>query len=214
MKNKNYIIWGSKGHAKVLADSIKLSGGFISALIDNDPKAISVIDGIPILYGKKEFNKWIKLNDVTLFNGMVAIGGNKGQERIEIQNYLFSKGVIIDSYIDSKASVATSCIIGEGTQILTQAMVGSGAIIGKACIINNRSGVDHECIIGDACHIAPGATLCGEVKLENNVFIGAGAVILPRITIGKNSIIGAGSVVTKNIPENKLVYGNPAKIKL
>ncbi|EGY1308920.1 N-acetyltransferase, partial [Escherichia coli] len=45
-----------------------------------------------------------------------------------------------------------------------------------------------------------------------NASIGANATILPGIIIGENSIIGAGSVVTKDIPDNVIVAGNPAKI--
>ena len=50
------------------------------------------------------------------------------------------------------------------------------------------------------------------VKICENVWIGENAIILPGIEIGKNSIIGAGAVVTKNVPENCIVAGNPAKI--
>ena len=50
------------------------------------------------------------------------------------------------------------------------------------------------------------------VKICENVWIGENAIILPGVEIGKNSIIGAESVVTKNVPENCIVAGNPAKI--
>jgi acetyltransferase-like isoleucine patch superfamily enzyme len=50
-----------------------------------------------------------------------------------------------------------------------------------------------------------------ETKIKKNASIGAGSVILCGITIGENAMIGAGSVITKNIPENELWYGNPAK---
>ena len=50
------------------------------------------------------------------------------------------------------------------------------------------------------------------VKICENVWIGENAIILPGIEIGKNSVIGAGSVVTKNVPENCIVAGNPARI--
>jgi maltose O-acetyltransferase len=43
------------------------------------------------------------------------------------------------------------------------------------------------------------------------VFLGSNVTILKGVTIGKNSIIGNGSVVTKNIPENVVAAGNPAK---
>lgn len=46
----------------------------------------------------------------------------------------------------------------------------------------------------------------------DNVIIYAGAIVIGNITIGNNSIIGAGAVVTKNVPENAVVVGNPARI--
>ena len=50
-----------------------------------------------------------------------------------------------------------------------------------------------------------------KVIIKNNVFIGANSVILPGVEIGNNVIIGAGSVVTKDIPDNSVFAGNPAK---
>ena len=52
----------------------------------------------------------------------------------------------------------------------------------------------------------------GKVIIGNNVYIGNNAVVMPGITIGNNVVIGACSVVTKNIPDNVIVAGNPAKI--
>lgn len=52
----------------------------------------------------------------------------------------------------------------------------------------------------------------GKVIIGNNVYIGNNAMIMPGITIGNNVVIAAGSVVTKNIPNDVVVGGNPAKI--
>lgn len=52
----------------------------------------------------------------------------------------------------------------------------------------------------------------GNVNIGNNVFIGAGSIILPTVNIGNFVIIGAGSIVTKDIPDNSVVAGNPAKL--
>jgi acetyltransferase-like isoleucine patch superfamily enzyme len=82
--------------------------------------------------------------------------------------------------------------------------------------------------IGDACMIAHGAYISdadwhgiydraqpvGTTKpifIKENVWIGDSAIICKGVTIGKNSIIGAGSVVTKDVPENCIYAGNPAK---
>jgi acetyltransferase-like isoleucine patch superfamily enzyme len=50
-----------------------------------------------------------------------------------------------------------------------------------------------------------------KIIIKNGASIGAGAIILGGVTIGENALIGAGSVVTKNIPENELWLGNPAR---
>ena len=48
--------------------------------------------------------------------------------------------------------------------------------------------------------------------IEDNVWIGEGVVILPNVIIGENSIIGANTVVTKDIPDDVIAAGNPARI--
>ena len=48
--------------------------------------------------------------------------------------------------------------------------------------------------------------------VEENAKIGANATILPGIRIGKNALVGAGAVVTKDVPDNAVVAGNPARI--
>lgn len=52
----------------------------------------------------------------------------------------------------------------------------------------------------------------GPVIIEDNVWIGEGVAIMPNVKIGRNTIIGTNSVVTKNIPENSVVGGVPAKV--
>ena len=49
------------------------------------------------------------------------------------------------------------------------------------------------------------------VLIDDNVFIGTRSIICKGVHIGKNSIVAAGSVVVKNIPENEVWGGNPAK---
>ena len=53
---------------------------------------------------------------------------------------------------------------------------------------------------------------CIPVHLKRNCWIGAGATILPGVTVGENSVVGAGSVVTKDVPDNCIVVGSPARV--
>ena len=54
--------------------------------------------------------------------------------------------------------------------------------------------------------------LTGKIVVGDNTYIGTRTVILPGITIGKNCIIGAGSIVSKDIPDNSIAVGVPAKV--
>lgn len=51
----------------------------------------------------------------------------------------------------------------------------------------------------------------GTINIRDNCFIGYGSIIMGNVTIGPNTVIGAGSIVTKNIPENVVAAGNPAR---
>lgn len=51
----------------------------------------------------------------------------------------------------------------------------------------------------------------GSITIQNNVFIGANTIIMPNVKIGNNVVVGAGSVITKNIDDNCVVAGIPAK---
>jgi maltose O-acetyltransferase len=87
-----------------------------------------------------------------------------------------------------------------------------------------------EIRIGDNCMFAPGvhiytaahplnaklrisgAEFGKPVTIGDNVWVGGRAVINPGVTIGNNVVVGSGSVVTKDVPDNVVVAGNPARI--
>lgn len=56
------------------------------------------------------------------------------------------------------------------------------------------------------------ADLFGKIKIGNNVHIGLNVIIMPGVTIGNNCIIGCGAIVTKDIPDNSIAVGVPAKV--
>ena len=109
---------------------------------------------------------------------------------------------------------------------------GCNIFLGEDCFINfNCTILDEGPVnIGDHAFIGPNVSIytachplepvkrnefiewAEPVTIGNNVWIGGDVSILPGVTIGDNVVIGAGSVVTKNVPSDKVVGGNPAKI--
>lgn len=213
---EKFLIWGAKGHAKVLDEIIRLNGDEVIALVDKDSSLISPITNLAVINGYQGYINWVKeiKNSGKEFkvSAIAAIGGDRGQDRIDYLKMFQLDGFRTPSLIHPKSHISDTAVIGENTHICAFAFIGAGASIGNACIVNTKSSADHESILNDGVHLAPNVTLCGCVTVGKNVFIGAGATILPNLTIGDNSTIGAGSVVTRDVPENVLVYGNPAKI--
>jgi sugar O-acyltransferase (sialic acid O-acetyltransferase NeuD family) len=210
---EDMIFWGATGQAKVLKECMKDSGLKLVALFDNNPSLSSPFENVPLYFGSEGFENWLSEKELDNTIGfLVAIGGDRGFDRIKIQEYLESKGLFPLIAKHHTAFIADNVKIGSGSQILANSSVCVETIIGRACIINTGAIVDHECYIDDGVHICPGAHLAGCVNVGYYSTIGTGAVILPRIKIGDRAIVGAGAVVTKDVPPSTVVVGNPAGI--
>lgn len=68
-------------------------------------------------------------------------------------------------------------------------------------------------VIGDTVNLTHGITISAGTEIGNNVFIGPGAVIVNPVTIGNNVRIGANATIVKDVPDNTLAIGVPAKYK-
>ncbi len=117
------------------------------------------------------------------------------------------------------------CTVGKNTKVDAFTYMEEGVTIGDNCKIRPFVFIPSGVTIGDNVFIAPHVTFTndkyprahGEWKLrktrvKNNASIGAGSTVNPGVTVGMNALVGAGSVVTKDVPDNAIVYGNPARV--
>lgn len=100
---------------------------------------------------------------------------------------------------------------------------GKNVFINHSAILSASGGIE----FGDGVMLAPGVKIAtinhdynnrhtiyiyGKVTIKKNAWIGLGASITPGVTIGENAVVAAGSVVTKDVPDNAVVGGVPAKV--
>lgn len=114
--------------------------------------------------------------------------------------------------IDPTTVVASSLRAGEGTFVNAAAMVGANTTLGRFTLLNRSVSVGHDVVVDDYASLGPACVLCGGVKVGRGSFIGAGAILNPEVSIGQNSVVGSGAVVTRDVPDNVIAMGNPARV--
>lgn len=203
------LILGAKGHAKeVLEIIVQRHNSSIAFYDDVTPEADmdNSLRKYPILRNVSEMAQWFTQNTTEFILGVGGVNARHILWQKAIEN-----GGQPANFIASNAYVASDVVAQEGLNVMQMAFISNTVNIGKSVLINARANIHHDVVIGDFCEVGPAALVLGRCKIGTYTFIGAGAVILPDIQIGNNCIIGAGSVVTKNIENNQLVKGNPAK---
>ncbi|MDV4043723.1 acetyltransferase [Elizabethkingia anophelis] len=158
-----------------------------------------------------------KLRDASYATKKLLVQMNSSADPEEIRTILSQ---ITNSEINENVTVFTPLYINYGKHTT----IGKNVFINFDCTFLDLGGITIE----DNVLIAPKVNLLseghpvsaenrqslmvGHIHIKQNAWIGANATILPGVTIGENSIVASGAVVSKDVPDNTIVGGIPAKI--
>ncbi len=207
------MIFGYGNYLSDIADIIHASNERIGSIVSNiEPTKEQLSDlkrrisffgyDVPIV-DIKDFNPCA---DEKYFYGFF---GNRDRVLPSIKK---SYGITFSSLVHPTAYLGSNVQYGEGSIICPCAVIGPNSKIGDFTRINRASTIGHDTEIGDYSDIAPGVAIAGMVKIGRKTMIGIGATVIDGITIGSNSIVGAGAVAVRDVPDNVVAMGVPAKV--
>ena len=210
VKKRRIFVYGAGGHGKVVADILISKGESEFAGFVDDKEAFwgTKVVGFPAHGGRQ----W--LQQESLHSPVaVALGVGANKSRQQLVEFCFQWNIEILTLVHPAATVSRTARIGQGTVVMAGAVINPDARVGAGVIVNTGAVVEHDVEVGDYAHVAPMAAMGGAARLGAFSHLGLGAVVFQCVHIGSHTIVGAGAVVVKNLPDEVVAFGVPARIQ-
>jgi sugar O-acyltransferase (sialic acid O-acetyltransferase NeuD family) len=204
------IIIGASGQGKNIALLIEQIGGYeILGFVDDDEtKKGSLVKGYTVLGPVDEV--FSTLENISIAN---AIGNSKVVEKIIDKLKEMNKGFIFPNLIHPSVQIdRTSVKLGEGNLFNANVVITADISIGDFNYFNRCCSISHDSVIGNYNFIHSGVHPCGGLNMGHKNWLGVGSVVIQGVKLGNNITIGAGAVVLKEVADNSIMVGNPAKL--
>lgn len=204
------VLVGSGQHARVVLYNLKQQGKYeVACFLDsNRSKVGEIYEGYQIAGTYDDLDNIKKQYNTNKF--FIAFGNMK--YRKSVFEKFIEAGWEAINIIHPDAVVSADAKIGKGVLIECGCLVTPNPIIGDNVVVNTGSQVNHDNVIENHVYIASGVVTSGGIVIGENTLIDDAVTISLGNKIGKNCIVGAGAVVTKNIPDNSIAFGCPAKV--
>jgi sugar O-acyltransferase (sialic acid O-acetyltransferase NeuD family) len=203
---RRLLILGNRTLSVAIADQAADSRDIeVAGFVENmdTQRCVEKLEGLPIY--------WI--DDIAqMANSHCSVCALATTQRSKFVEQAAALKMPFTTIVHPTAYISKKTILGTGTIVSPGVIISACTQISDHVIINRGAIIGHHTKIGNYVTIQPGVNIAGLCSIGDAVYIGIGAVILDRIKIGDNSVIAAGAVVTKDVPNNVLVMGVPAKI--
>ncbi len=188
----------------------------IKRWLNTNQQLKSVVHRILIPKGQAEPRWFVKFFVNPFFHKIsrkARIKRTSRQDVFPFNEYQVGAGTTIEDYTVVNNGVGEVIIgedsrVGIGSVVMGPVFIGDATITGQNCLI---TGLDHN-FHEYGTPIKDQGVSMNPTHIGHGTFIGANVSILPGVFIGDNVVIGAGSVVTRDVPNNHMAIGNPARI--
>jgi len=176
-----------------------------SFIFIDDNKKVQNINGSKV-YTFKEFTTIFSTASTKV---TIAVGEPKIRQMLRFK--VTENGYSLQMLVHPNAFTGAETQIGEGTIIQYGCFVSCNVNIGANALLQPNTTVGHDSVIGSDSVISTYASISGGCAIGDRVYVGLSVPIKENISIGADSIIGMGSAVMRNIPENVIAIGIPAR---
>lgn len=180
-------------------DAGALPGHKCAFLVDDPSK--TDVNGYPV----HAFSDHVPGSKVT-----IAVG--EPYARKALLEKIETADLALSTVISPTAFVSPSAEIENGVIIAPLCSIQSNAKVGKNAAINTMTIIGHDVKVEESCVISSQVNLGGAVRVGKFSYVGMGALVKEKLEIGHSSIVGMGSVVHRDIPDEVIALGNPARV--
>ncbi|MCW2474360.1 MULTISPECIES: acetyltransferase [unclassified Symbiopectobacterium] len=161
------------------------------------------LKGVPVL----DFDTAKKIENIEI---VIAVG--EPRIRVLLAEKVKSAELTLATLIHPDIRLTACTSIGNGVVLCKNAFLSCDVILGDNVFLQPTSSLGHDVVVGENSIISTFVTLGGNCQIGSGTFIGMSASVKEGTIIGDNTIISMGSIVMKNIENDVIALGNPARV--
>lgn len=198
-------IYGSGGSGREVKEMADILGCWEEIVFIDDTVEVGVFKGIK----RMPFEMFCKTYSREKTEVVVALGEPK--YKIILYDKVKKSGFPLTNIVHPTSWISPTAKIGEGVIVKARVLISCDTVMRDNVGIEPFVSIGHDCIIGENCQISSGVMIGGNTTIGAGTYIGINVSIREKIVIGSNSVVGMGAVVQRDIPDNVIALGNPAR---
>ena len=204
------IIIGAGTYGEVYLAYLQEAGVNVVGFLDDDTKYTNQsVRGIPVL------GPISKMETLRYTDNIEAVYCPLGNNKLRVKFLTKAKelGYKIPNYIHPNVIISPNVSIGEGVYILLGTTIMPHTVIKDYTMISMGVHLAHHCILEEGVFLSTGCNFGASIHAHKYAYCGISSTIMTGIhDLGEDCLIGAGAVVIRDVPENAVMAGVPAKV--